>query len=64
MFRATPSVVSAVSSFGAKGRQTMHHVSATPPFYPVVNICALQITIMDEKNTIDCLFEVMRFHRV
>ena len=30
MFRATPSIVSAVSSFVVKGRQTMRHVSASP----------------------------------
>jgi len=29
MFRATPSIVSAVSIFVAKKRQTMHHVSAS-----------------------------------
>jgi H+/gluconate symporter-like permease len=34
MFRATPSIVSAISSFVAKSRQTMHHVSASPPFHP------------------------------
>ena len=34
MFRATPSIVSVVSSFVAKRRQTMHHVSASPLFIP------------------------------
>jgi hypothetical protein len=30
IFKATSSIVSAVSSFVAKRRQTMHHVSASP----------------------------------
>ena len=34
IFRATSSIVFAVSSFVAKGRQTMHHVFASPPFHP------------------------------
>jgi len=52
MFRATPSIVSAVSSFVAKKRQTMHHVSVSPPFHPAVNICIIHITLMEGNNII------------
>ena len=34
MFRSTTSNVSPVSGFVAKGRQTLHHVSASPPLIP------------------------------
>ena len=34
MFRSMTSNVSTVSSFVAKGRQTMHHVSVSPPLIP------------------------------
>jgi hypothetical protein len=66
MFRATPSIVSTISGFVAKRRQTMHHVSASPSFHPAVNIRILHITIMEEKSIIDnhsksCIFVGLTF---
>jgi len=34
MFRSTTSKISTVSGSVAYGRQTLHHVSASPPFHP------------------------------
>jgi len=53
MFRATPSIVSAVSNFAARKRQPMRHVSASLPFHPAVNIRVLHIKIMEEKSIND-----------
>jgi len=46
MFRATPSIVSTVSSFVVKRRQTMHHVSASPLFIPDGRISRVQLAIL------------------
>jgi len=43
---------------------TMTHVSASPPFHPVVNIYIVRITLMEEKNIIDCLSKSCIFTEV
>jgi hypothetical protein len=53
MFRVTPSIVSAVSSFAAKRRQTMNHFSASPLSSNRQHLRErLHITIMDEKTSL------------
>jgi hypothetical protein len=53
MFRATSSIVSAVSQL--RGKETPDHASRfrKPLSYPAVNILVLHITIMEEKSIID-----------
>ena len=43
MFRSVTSRVSAVSGFGAKGHQTMHHVSCSPSKIPYVGFSPVRL---------------------
>ena len=60
---ATPSIVSATSNCVAKKRQTMHHVSANPPFHPADNMYVLHVTIVNEKNINDYVLKSSIFFK-